>query len=102
MVFFFLMIRRPPRSTLSSSSAASDVYKRQTPTPARTPRPPCATESRGGWIAILTVSSSYQRGATDSDTRAPKEDAGSWNHQMGPRVLLGNDASRWIGCVAHP
>ena len=25
------MIRRPPRSTLSSSSAASDVYKRQTP-----------------------------------------------------------------------
>ena len=27
------MIRRPPRSTLSSSSAASDVYKRQIPTP---------------------------------------------------------------------
>eukprot|EP00658_Telonema_sp_P-2_P077817 TRINITY_DN7132_c0_g1_i8.p1 TRINITY_DN7132_c0_g1~~TRINITY_DN7132_c0_g1_i8.p1 ORF type:complete len:629 (+),score=165.45 TRINITY_DN7132_c0_g1_i8:125-2011(+) len=28
------MIRRPPRSTLSSSSAASDVYKRQSPTSA--------------------------------------------------------------------
>eukprot|EP00658_Telonema_sp_P-2_P065625 TRINITY_DN54827_c0_g1_i1.p1 TRINITY_DN54827_c0_g1~~TRINITY_DN54827_c0_g1_i1.p1 ORF type:complete len:115 (+),score=21.51 TRINITY_DN54827_c0_g1_i1:120-464(+) len=27
------MIQRPPRSPLSSSSAASDVYKRQVPTP---------------------------------------------------------------------
>ena len=27
------MIRRPPRSTPGDSSAASDVYKRQTPTP---------------------------------------------------------------------
>ena len=32
VVVFFLMIRRPPRSTLDRSSAASDVYKRQTPT----------------------------------------------------------------------
>eukprot|EP00828_Plagiopyla_frontata_P041560 TRINITY_DN5964_c0_g1_i2.p1 TRINITY_DN5964_c0_g1~~TRINITY_DN5964_c0_g1_i2.p1 ORF type:complete len:136 (+),score=11.78 TRINITY_DN5964_c0_g1_i2:19-426(+) len=32
---FFLRKRRPPRSTLSSSSAASDVYKRQVPRPAR-------------------------------------------------------------------
>ncbi len=31
-VFFFLMIRRPPRSTPIKSSAASDVYKRQSPT----------------------------------------------------------------------
>ena len=30
---FFLMKRRPPRSTQSRSSAASDVYKRQVPTP---------------------------------------------------------------------
>src|SRR5665648_249481 len=52
------MIRRPPRSTLSSSSAASDVYKRQTPTMQRLPaithdrfslirfRSPLLTESR--------------------------------------------------------
>ena len=31
--FFCLMIRRRPRSTPSRSSAASDVYKRQGPTP---------------------------------------------------------------------
>ncbi|WP_460413958.1 hypothetical protein, partial [Staphylococcus aureus] len=31
----FLMIRRPPRSTQGVSSAASDVYKRQASTSAR-------------------------------------------------------------------
>ena len=59
---FFLMILRPPRSTQSRSSAASDVYKRQSPSSER------KTTIAGGikWAKSIEKSISRLRGVRPS------------------------------------